>query len=278
MIFSNDLLYIHVPKTGGMSTSGYLLEMLPRPVFLSHPVEVWNDNLAGQGVVQIVGKRHESLAEARDVVARHGFDIHRFPIILVTIRNPYDLEVSRYTYLRVGYDWERGPEQDLALSSTFEEFAVQNEQRGGSWVTSAVTTQEPTTLTGNGAHREYPNELKDFYTLDGSIPENLWLIRFENLVGDLIDALRYAGIEGSAHDFPWVNRSRQDDFLSYYTPRAEEAVYQRYRWVFDQGLYPRLDASLAPFALGQDRHGDRSGELGLVGSVGYTDLANCGAA
>ena len=45
MIFSKDVLFIHVPKTGGMSTSGYLLDMLPRPVYLTHPAEVWNDDL-----------------------------------------------------------------------------------------------------------------------------------------------------------------------------------------------------------------------------------------
>ncbi len=111
MIFSKDVLFIHVPKTGGMSTSCYLLDILPRPVYLTHPAEVWNDDLPWRGIVQIVGRRHESLMEARDVVARHGFDIHRFPIILATIRNPYDLEVSRYTYLRIGYHWERGAER-----------------------------------------------------------------------------------------------------------------------------------------------------------------------
>lgn len=239
MIFSKDILFIHVPKTAGMSTSGYLLDVLPKPVYLSHPAEVWNDDLGHRGIVQVLGKRHETLTEARDVAARHGFAIDRFPVILATIRNPYDLEASRYSYLRLGHPWERGPEQDLALSSSFEEFAVKNEQRGGSWATDAVTTRDPAADPGD---REYPNELKDFYTLDGRTPPNLRLVRFENLVDDLTEALRSVGIEGRPEDFPWVNRSRQDRFLSYYTPRAEEAVYRRYRWVFDRGLYPPLTA------------------------------------
>lgn len=245
MIFNRDLLFVHVPKTGGMSTSGYLLEILPRPVYLSHPAEAWNDTLPERGVVQIVGRRHETLVEARDVVARRGFDVRRFPLLLATIRNPYDLEVSRYTYLRIGHPWERGPEQDLALASTFEEFAVKNEQRGGSWATDAVTTDDPAALPADDAPRpRYPNELKDFYTLDGATPDNLRVIRFENLVDELMAALRCIGVKGRPADFPWVNRSRQDDFLSYYTPLAEEAVYRRYTWVFDRGFYPRLNASL----------------------------------
>ncbi len=254
MIFSKDVLFIHVPKTGGMSTSGYLLDILPRPVYLTHPAEVWNDDLPWRGIVQIVGRRHESLMEARDVVARHGFDIHRFPIILATIRNPYDLEVSRYTYLRIGYHWERGAEQDLALSNTFEEYAVMNEERGGSWATSELTIHLPAAYAADdAAPPRYPNELKDFYTLDGGIPDNLCMIRFENLVGDLLDALRSVGIDGCANDFPWVNQSRRDSFLAYYTRRAEQAVYRRYRWVFDRGLYPRLDPRLLSLPAGLEQ-------------------------
>lgn len=245
MIFSKDLLFIHVPKTGGMSTSGYLLDVLPKPVHLSHPAEVWNDTLAERGIVQIVGKRHESLPEARDVVARHGFAVETFPLVLATIRNPYDLEVSRYAYLRQGYHWERGAEQDLALASTFEEYAVKNDQRGGIWQTEELTFHDAAAL-GDDAPPEYPNELKDFYTLDGRIPPNLRVIRFENMVAELMDALRSVGIDARAADFPWVNQSRRDDFRSYYTPRAEEAVHARYRWVFDQGFYPRLDPDHLP--------------------------------
>jgi len=131
MIFGERLLFVHVPKTGGSSVTVYLLGVLPKPIYLSQPIR--DDRIDEPGVVQIPGLRHEGLAEARELVAGHGFDIRRFPLILATIRNPYDLEVSRYAYLRAGYPWERGPEQDLALAYDFEEFAVRNEQRGGHW-------------------------------------------------------------------------------------------------------------------------------------------------
>ena len=245
MIFGRDLLYIHVPKTGGMSTTAYLLDVLPKPVYLTHPTDVWNDELPDQGVVHIVGKRHETLAEARDVVACHGFDIRRFPMILATIRNPYDLEVSRYAYLRAGYPWQRGPEQDLALASSFEEFAVKNEQRGGHWLTSDPEIHAASEPGAPPGHGEYPNEIKDFYTLDGLFLENLRIVRFEQLVDDLVDALATLEINGHG-DVPWVNESLHHAYQSYYTPGAEEAVYRRYRWVFDHGFYPRLDSAWLP--------------------------------
>ena len=124
MIFNRNLLFLHPPKTAGMSTSLYLLQVLPAPVYVSQPV--WDETLPA-GVVHLVGKRHETLAECREVVARQRFDLRRFPIVLATIRNPYDLEVSRWAFLRQAHPWERGPEQDLALACDFDEFAVRNE-------------------------------------------------------------------------------------------------------------------------------------------------------
>jgi hypothetical protein len=42
-------------------------------------------------------------------------------------------------------------------------------------------------------------------------------------------------------DLPHHNQSRHGDFRSYYTPAAEESVYRRYKWVFDNNFYERLD-------------------------------------
>jgi hypothetical protein len=181
-------------------------------------------------------------------VSHHGLDLRRFPIILATIRNPYDLEVSRWAFLRQRQPWERGPEQELACASSFEEFALKNDQQGGSWATDALTYLGQNTITGNPGGRPYPNELQDFFTLDGQIPSNLRIIRFETIVSDLREALRSVGIE-SHEDFPWVNRSRRDPYPVYYTRRAEEAVYQRYQWAFDAGFYPRFDPDLGADAV-----------------------------
>ena len=244
MIFSKDVLFIHVPKTGGTSTTFYLLGVLPEPIYYSHPFR--DEVLPNRAIVEITGRRHESLAEARDVVADYGFDIHRFPLILAAIRNPYDLEVSRYAYLRAGLPWERGEDLELALASDFERFAVKSQHRGGHWWGSDPETHAALGFDRNDRNgHPYPDDLATFYTLDGEIPENLRVIRFEHLAGDLIDALRTIGIDGGG-EVPWFNRSPHDDYRSYYTRRAEEAVYDRYRWAFDRGFYPRLDPASLP--------------------------------
>jgi hypothetical protein len=244
VLFNKDLLFVHVPKTGGLSTTRYLLDVLPRPVWLSHPI--WDPALPERGIVQIDGSRHETLAEARDLVASHGFALEAFPLILATVRNPYDLEVSRWAYLRQGHHWERGPEQDLALASSFGEFAVKNEQRGGGWTTGAEAAHDRALAAGDADKDGWgiPGALRDFFEVDGQIPANLRLLRFERLAEELAKALASIGVAADPAGFPWDNASSRDDFRSYYSAAAEAAVYRRYRWVFDQGFYPRLDVVL----------------------------------
>lgn len=242
MIFSEDLLFIHVPKTGGSSITAYLCDVLPKPIYLSQPF--CEEELTDLGILQIPGIRHETLAEARDVVAAYGFDLDRFPLILATIRNPYDLDVSRYAYLREGHEWERGAEQDLALTSGFEAFAVRNPHRGGHWTTDGPNGVSPFEFARHGRQRRgYPNDLAAFFAIDGHCPRNLRILRFEHLAEDLVAALRGIGIDAGG-EFPWINRSDHDHYLSYYTPSAEESVYRRYRWAFDHGFYQRLDHHL----------------------------------
>ena len=226
MIFNDDILFLHVPKTGGLSATRYLLDTLPKPLVITHPIHV--PGLEERGIAQLDGARHESMAEARETLRALGRDIPEFKMVLVGMRNPYDQEVSRYAYLRQGHHWESGPEQDLALASDFETFAVGNCQAGGRW--NRHDFEADTTC---------PNEIQDYYTLDGVIPDNLRVIRFEHLAEDLLSALASIGIVG-APELPWDNRSDHRPYATYYSPSAEAAVYDRYRWVFDQGFYGRL--------------------------------------
>lgn len=216
MIFTKDLLFLHVPKTGGMSVTSYLLEILPPPIYYTRP-ELDEDFARRPGIVQMLGGRHESLPEAAELLPRYGFSLSDFELILAVLRNPYDLEVSRYHYLRAGHPWDYGPNQRLALTRDFTAFAVNS------------------TL----GERDGVRTLENYFHWLGEIPPNLTITRFENLETDVMQALASIGVESKA-EFPWKNRSRHDDYLSYYTKDAEEAVYRKYQWVFDAGFYERL--------------------------------------
>src|SRR5262245_11994675 len=85
MIFNRDLLFVHVPKAGGMALTTHLLEVLSRPVYYSVPEG--HSRVTDPAVIHIRGFRHENLAEAREIMARHGMDISSVPLILAAIRN-----------------------------------------------------------------------------------------------------------------------------------------------------------------------------------------------
>jgi hypothetical protein len=213
MVFSKELLFIHVPKTGGMSVTNYLLSTISPPVYEVRP-DHGGDARRG-GVIEITGNRHLGLTEAGRVVAEHGFEIGKFSLILAVIRNPYSLEVSRYSYLQTGHPWDAGPNQELALTSSFETFAVH------SGVHAGATSPE------------------NYYQLDGAIPKNMRIVRFENLAAGIRSVLEEIGMSSDL-DFPHHNQSLHGDYRSYYSAAAEEAVYRRYKWVFDNHFYERL--------------------------------------
>jgi hypothetical protein len=236
MLFTKDLLFIHVPKTGGMSVTNYLRDVLPTPVYYVQPSH--EDGAPPDGVISVPGSRHQSLEQARRFVAQRGFDITRFPLILAVIRNPYELEVSRYAYLQTGHPWDRGYNQELAMTEDFEVFAAKSTYHGGSSM-----------------------PLESYFLLDGRIPKNLFIVRHENLAKGVKEALRRLGI-AMPTGLPWLNRSIHGEFTSYYSKAAEEAVYQKYKWVFDQGLYERINLGSTPNQRSSHVH-----SLPLVGPV-----------
>ena len=99
MVFNRDVLFLHVPKTGGVSVTNYLLQVLPTPVYYVTKGPIGPAD-AREGVSFIPGEAHQTLATARKFLPAHGFELEQFPRILATLRNPYDLTVSYYTYKR----------------------------------------------------------------------------------------------------------------------------------------------------------------------------------
>jgi hypothetical protein len=174
--------------------------------------------MEGTGVIQVEGSRHETVGGAREVVQRYGYDLSQFPMILAGLRNPYHMEVSRYTYLQKGNPWDRGYNQDLALNDDFETFAIKSTDHGG---------------------RARP--IQSYFLVDGRRPERLEIVKAEALEQQVRAVLQQIGLS-SDFQFPHLNSSLHEDYRAYYTEKAEEAVYQRYRWVFENGFYERMNA------------------------------------
>jgi hypothetical protein len=75
--------------------------------------------------------------------------------------------------------------------------------------------------------------------LRGSVPDNLRIVRLEEISTELPAVLRSVGITAKIR-IPRTNRSRHRHYSRYYTPKAEDAVYRKYRWAFEAGGYERM--------------------------------------
>jgi hypothetical protein len=99
VVFSNDVLFLHIQKTGGTSVTEYLLQTLTPPVYYMGGARN-HLHIQRAGLTQLPGRNHGTLKEAKAVVREYGFELDRFPVIMAALRNPYDLAVSAYAYRR----------------------------------------------------------------------------------------------------------------------------------------------------------------------------------
>lgn len=215
MLFNQDLLFLHVPKTGGMAVTRKLLTVLPKPIYYALPEGAKDKAHHPPEIMAVVGKRHGNLQQAQDWVKQYGKTLSGFKKIVATIRNPYAMEVSRYFYLRLNHPWDRGKAQKIALGSDFETFALESPYFG-----------------------RQSSGIEDYFTLDGRIPHNLSIIRQEQLDLDLAEVLGELNII-LASPIAKLNGTQHADYHQYLTPSSEAAIYQRYQWLFEQGFYPR---------------------------------------
>jgi hypothetical protein len=216
MIYTDRLLYVHAPKTAGMALSDALLRALIGQVYYVAPEGQHGREQYGQ--INVVGQRHATLRHAVKYfeAAQPPKGIDEFDCILTVIRNPYDVEVSRYHYLQKGSRPDRGGEaQSLAMSGDFDLFAKESE-----WF--------------------YP--YADYYHIDGWIPDNVTIVRYEELADSLPPVL--APYLDAPLDMKVKNQAKRDRPVASYINRDnEEYIYRKYQWMFDKGYYSRMLAT-----------------------------------
>ena len=217
MLFNQEVLFIHLGKTGGMSVSDYMRKTLHYPVF-EVVSEIEYEQLKNKNNrFFIFGNRHANLTEAIEIVIKAGLSPEDFKLIFVIVRNPVEIELSHYKHLhkeRVIARLEKYPELDrgrLAASRlSFDDFAQ-----------TGIT--------------HFQGDLASFFTINGKFPKNCKIIRFENLDVEVPDILK----PFQCRIIPFPHKNKSDETLD--QPSLSWAALQnirgKYSWIYDQGFY-----------------------------------------
>lgn len=214
MLWNKDFLFLHYPKTAGKSLSLAFAEVWPRPIygFVSKGQIAELSGVDQDGLHLTVARGHENIKEAKSILADAGIDIYQLKAIFIGVRNPYDLMVSNYFFMRKTYarNTER-PNFQLAMENDFESYCEK------------IPMQPP----------------RVWMELDGAEPPNLSLIRYEHLQSDFDAAAKRFGFPTVR--MPHLNSSDHDTFERYLSPKSEERIYSIFSDMFDRGLYERVD-------------------------------------
>lgn len=213
MLISKDFAFIHFPKTAGKSLTKYMICAWNGPIYgRVSPGQIKEvADVLRPDVRLDVDRGHENMRRTSLILKSMGRDIRDLRGIFVCIRNPYDLAVSTYFFLRRTYAENGGSERfKMASRMNFSDF----------WCND-ISTSPP----------------ERWLTLGGEVLPNQHFIRFECLREDLGFLSRKFGFNDAT--LPHLNRTAHGHYSEYMTKESEEAVYNRFRYLFDAGHYER---------------------------------------
>jgi len=220
MIFNEKLLFLHYPKTGGMMLTPQFLANLKGQVHYSVPkghISPEERIICLRRSVKILdGLRHENIRQAKEKLNNFpGFTkFDAFEKVVVIIRNPYDYIVSRFHYLQNNQGVNIGPAARIAAEGNFRKYAI-----------------------------EAPRFFKvDGYLLDDNkvMPDNLFVIRFEDF-STQINLIMKDSLKKPINFEKRLNSSKRKKYQEYITDaEIENAIYLKFKLLFDKGYYSRL--------------------------------------
>lgn len=132
--------------------------------------------------------------------------------IISVIRNPYDRLVSNYEFWKTCYDKNNIHfAHEAAFTRTYKEWVIE-------WLVNTDFSQAQPT--------------KYFMTVDGKVPDNVVVLRFENIEQEINDLIKSLGIE-TDEKFPHNNKTKHKDYNLYYDDELRQVVYDWEKWCFE---------------------------------------------
>ncbi len=216
--FNSDVAFVHIPKCAGHSCREYMAEHL-------------------EGVQDLADMMpaapHIALRDFEPWIGRKPESFHR---IFAVVRNPYEHQLSQWVYWKDMYaKGFRGEQFDFAamypdlthwlLDPNSDWHVYDARHRNGMSRTIAPVGEGFNAFGGY-----YPYWL----AVDGKVPDNVRLVRFERLETDFPKAL------GTVGEMPRSNAGPgfKLDVPPYYSDLAREIVERKFEWAF-QYLYEK---------------------------------------
>ncbi|MBX2880558.1 MAG: sulfotransferase family 2 domain-containing protein [Granulosicoccus sp.] len=221
MVFNDDLIFIHIGKTGGISCSQYLLKNLRTTVYNCHENAVEATRLLNRpGVVARQDtSRHWNLAQSLDYIQKfNGKSLDDFSRVIAIIRHPVTLEYSFYQHMK--------------------KTEVQKKRGAASAQIFRYANEGFLNFVRHAGYHTPGMRQDDFVRIDGEIPPQVELIKFENLnttLPELVapycrtDADRVVGHNNRTSYQASVEEELDDEIL--------ELIYHKHQYMFDSGLY-----------------------------------------
>jgi len=244
--YNDDVLFIHIPKTGGWSVKNWMIANLPG-VLCPDP----NNKEKTEKSKLPIG--HIPLS---DIARLTGRDLDSWQKIIGIIRNPYDQQVSQWNFWRDRYARGQRHVHDV-FAAQFPSVHGWLEDKGNTgladfhlWYEERFHNSDPWRRRPPGPERNYEN-FGGYYlywlTVDGAIPKNVEIVKMEEMNEKLPELLQpYAKAKISKLKKENVS-PRSEGYAEYYShPDPEKAkaaierVEQKFQWTFAQGHYPYL--------------------------------------
>ncbi len=238
--YNDDVLFIHIPKCGGWSCKTYMMDHLPDVLYpdTKRPNAVEDSKLP-------IG--HVPL---RDIAGYTGRSLDSWQRIIAVVRNPYEQQLSQWQFWRNRYakghrhlsdEWAASCLDMTAwLSGMMCDFHLWYEARMHPEDEFRQKPNPSNGYEGFGGYYHY------WLEVDGAIPENVGLCRFENLAEEFTAAI--APFALSSGEFPNSNAARydKDKWWHYYRhekhpARAIDLVESKFAWTWEQGLYEKVN-------------------------------------
>ena len=205
MIYHNNNLFIHITKTGGSSIRRYIEQcgkMPPNP-FAVPPF------------------MHYTLQDIYDRRNSLKIDFDNIEKIIIMIRNPYDRIFSLYHFYKQTLV-NQGLRRELPniynyIHLEFNQWLIQLEKE-------------------DAYYHWY--DYDRYITINGKIPENLKIFKFERFNTALRSIVKLFGLEFKENlEVPHIFKTKHPKFARVYDRNSYDIINRMLPWAFDKGSY-----------------------------------------